>query len=636
MLYRASDTIAAEHPELADQIYSLDAYLHDRQGQLFRLGRAVDFLDMEPKALERLLELYEAHGVVESAKVWICSEDGEILEPNEDGALFCDVCDTAYQPDDCETEIAYRPRPGLPITLAPSAVPFTHGYALLIGVGAYRHICPLAKAITDARDLHEMLLQSGYPAARVVLLSDDQATKTAISDRLDWLARRASPDETVVIFFSGHGAQRIGGFEPGEYLCPVEADWYNLRATAISDAELTIALRAIRAGRVAVFLDACHAGGVGEPKDGTLQVKAGLSEEAYARLAEGRGRVIVASCRPDEVSWELAGMRNGLFTHYLLEGLRGAAADADGAVRIFNLFDYVSKQVPQHKPQHPLFKAETELNFALALAGGKPTPSPPKKPRGVEPVMMPSKDRIAEYRHLNLTDDQMELLRRLVERHHLGLLKDPFQIVKTNLGCVLVGSRGNDKYGEIEVKSMGDIDALIEQGLLCVGYGSKGTPNCSLRQSAFDAVGTGFEWPVEPEPVMMPSQDRATEYRYLDTPALQRLLKDVRRNLELLLQQAVAYGGERFAPLHVQNQLNAVRDDIPALESVLAERSSLNERQVRCLKYLSTNSQITRRRYSMMFGVESKRAYRELSEMVDKAIIRRIGKGRSVHYVLAS
>jgi len=265
----------------------------------------------------------------------------------------------------------------------------SQAYALLIGIAAYHHLRPLSKTTIDAQDLHGLLGQSDYPPPNLALLLDEQATKAAISDRLDWLARRAGPDDTVLIFFSGHGAQRIGGFEPGEYLCPAEADWYNLRATAISDEEFTTALRAIRAGRVAVFLDACHSGGVGEPKDAALRVKAGLSEAAYARLAEGRGRTIIASCRPDEVSWELPGMRNGLFTHYLLEGLHGKAADPDGTVGILDLFKYVSQQVPQRKPQHPLFKGEIELNFSITVRMKPSTPSAPPAPAPVEPVAPP-------------------------------------------------------------------------------------------------------------------------------------------------------------------------------------------------------------------------------------------------------
>jgi len=267
-----------------------------------------------------------------------------------------------------------------PATPQPSQENASAFYALLVGITAYHNLRPLSKTTTDAHDLRDLLAQSGYLDSNLGLLLDKQATKAAISDRLDWLARSAGPEDTVLVFFSGHGAQRIGGFEPGEYLCPIEADWYDLRATAISDEELTTALRAIPAGRIAVFLDACHSGGVGEPKDAALQVKPGLSESAYARLAQGRGRAVIASCRPDEVSWELPDMRNGLFTHYLLEGLRGAAAKPDGSVGILDLFTYVSEQVPQHKLQHPLFKGEIELNFAITVRqtpSALPVPPPP-------------------------------------------------------------------------------------------------------------------------------------------------------------------------------------------------------------------------------------------------------------------
>jgi len=262
-----------------------------------------------------------------------------------------------------------------PATPQPSQENTDAFYALLVGITAYHNLRPLSKTTRDARDLRDLLAQNGYPASNLGLLLDDQATKGAISDGLDWLARHAGPDDTVIVFFSGHGAQRIGGFEPGEYLCPVEADWYNLRGSAISNEELTTALRAIRAGRVVVFLDACHSGGVGQPKDAALTIKAGLSEATYDRLAEGRGRAVIASCRPDEVSWELPDMRNGLFTHHLLEGLRGAAAEPDGSVGILDLFKYLSQHVPQHKPQHPLFKGEIELNFAIT-GGAKPPVAP--------------------------------------------------------------------------------------------------------------------------------------------------------------------------------------------------------------------------------------------------------------------
>lgn len=239
-------------------------------------------------------------------------------------------------------------------------------YALLIGIADYRHISPLAKTTNDARDFYEVLLENGYVRSQMTLLLDQSATKAAMNAELDQLARTAQPEDTVVIFFAGHGAQLIGGFSPGEYLCPVETTIHQVKETCISQVEFTTALRSIRAGRVVIFLDACHAGGVGEPKDLETHVKMGLSETAYNHL-QGKGRIIIASCKPDEVSWELPEMRNGLFTHHLLAGLRGRAARPDGTIWMSQLFGYVYEQVSQSNRQHPYQKSDAE-DFMIARA----------------------------------------------------------------------------------------------------------------------------------------------------------------------------------------------------------------------------------------------------------------------------
>ncbi len=244
---------------------------------------------------------------------------------------------------------------------------FKNSYALLIGIANYSYINHLNKTTIDAKDLHDTLAKNGYQSTNMRLLTDEQANKAAINNELNWLARSAGVDDTVVIFFSGHGMQQAGGFKPGEYLCPVEADLNNLESSCISSEEFTNALRSIRSNRVVVFLDACHSGGVGETKEAESGVKAGLSEQVFARLAKEQGRVIIGSCKADEVSWELSHMRNGLFTHYLLEGLRGSAAREDGSVPIMRLIDYVSEKVPQHRSQHPFIKSAAE-NFIVAVS----------------------------------------------------------------------------------------------------------------------------------------------------------------------------------------------------------------------------------------------------------------------------
>jgi hypothetical protein len=144
-----------------------------------------------------------------------------------------------------------------------------------------------------------------------------------------------------------------------------------LAQTAISGDEFTAALRAIPARKVVVVFDCCHAGGIGQPKDATLPGLKALPESYYETLKAGRGRVILASSRSDEASYVMSGATNSLFTQHLLAGLRGEVPSPGGVIRIFDLFHYLQPKVTSAQPsQHPIFKAEIEDNFPVALSLG--------------------------------------------------------------------------------------------------------------------------------------------------------------------------------------------------------------------------------------------------------------------------
>jgi len=255
---------------------------------------------------------------------------------------------------------------------------FKSGYALVIGIGDYEHLSTLPKAPIDAQELAQVLVQQcGYPQDHVALLLNAEATKPAINNKLQWLAEQTTEDNTVILFFSGHGARSIHPAAPGEYLCPVETTFEDIQGKAISSTEFSDALSKINARKVVVFFDACHSGGIGEIRDATRHLRLGLSEQHYECLAKGEGRVIIASCKANEVSWELDDMNNGLFTHYLLEGLRGKAAGAAGDIKITRLFGYTSDEMAAHikaineiRPnsiaQTPWINAKTE-DFVVAI-----------------------------------------------------------------------------------------------------------------------------------------------------------------------------------------------------------------------------------------------------------------------------
>jgi uncharacterized caspase-like protein len=256
---------------------------------------------------------------------------------------------------------------------------FANGRALVIGIANYHEVSSLHDAVVnDARDVASVLQARdlcGFPADHVQLLLDGDATLANVRAALANLAASARVEDTAVIYFSGHGAQFTEGNSVASALVPVDCTLTDLQGTTLVEAELSAALAAIRAKRLLVLIDACHAGGAGVLK-GKIKHEAqlGFDEKSLQRLATGTGRVIIASSRSSETSLVLSGSRNSVFTAQLLEALKGKArTTGDGLIRVFEVFNYVAEQVRGAVPgrQHPIFKAsDLEDNFPVALDRG--------------------------------------------------------------------------------------------------------------------------------------------------------------------------------------------------------------------------------------------------------------------------
>jgi len=230
----------------------------------------------------------------------------------------------------------------------------------------------------------------GGCTAQVHLLTREEATAANIHTTLTTLAESTNPESTVIIYFSGHGYRAKAPIGEAYYLLPYGYDVNRLSETAISGQEFTGKLRAILAQKLLVLLDCCHAGGVGDAKAPGLQLtKAPLPPEATSLLAEGSGRVLIASSQEDELSF--AGKPYSAFTLALIEALSGVGvAKKDGYVRVADVALHARQVVPgrTNDRQHPILHFEHADNFVLAYYAGGDT-QPKGLPFDIEPEIEP-------------------------------------------------------------------------------------------------------------------------------------------------------------------------------------------------------------------------------------------------------
>ena len=253
---------------------------------------------------------------------------------------------------------------------------FSHGYALLIGIGGP----DLPNTIDDARHLGSILIdpeRCGYQKEHVTVLLDGSATRQSILDALADLSRIEDPEATVIVFFSGHGYRVTASLGEAYFLLPHGADLKQLSKTAIRGDEFTRSLAAIPAQKLLVLLDCCHAGGfTNEPNQDLQLAKSPLPPEARQVFEQGKGKVLIASSREDELSF--GGKPFSAFTLSLMESLGGLDVSIkDGFVRVTDLALHASRVVPSRTGdrQHPTLVFHEADSFVIAYyAGGAMQP----------------------------------------------------------------------------------------------------------------------------------------------------------------------------------------------------------------------------------------------------------------------
>ena len=247
-------------------------------------------------------------------------------------------------------------------------------YAVIIAIANYQDPrLNLKYTVKDAQGIYDVLTDpkfGGVPKDHIQLLLDQEATTRNIKNKLGtWLPRQAKEEDTVMIYYSGHGAPE----EDRTYWVTYDADVNDLYSSALGNNEIHEMLNAIKSERVVTFLDSCYSAATVVRTNNTRSLPTEIPFENFA----GKGRLVISASDGKQFSLELAEYGHGVFTYYLLKGLKGeadgkAGGPPDGVIDVDEIWNYVKYQVTETarkagNSQTPVFQGAITAGIPLTF-----------------------------------------------------------------------------------------------------------------------------------------------------------------------------------------------------------------------------------------------------------------------------
>ncbi|MBN2104235.1 caspase family protein [bacterium] len=211
-------------------------------------------------------------------------------------------------------------------------------FLIMIGIDRYHHweYQDLKTASHDAVGLAQFFGAQEkrlYETVYVDTLINENATPENIK-----LAFQELPDmyaeDVIIIFMSGHG---VHGSDGKYYFCTSESNPSNLMKSALSWADFEKFLIQLDAGKILLLLDTCHSGDILNRVPG----------DRFAEHISKHTAIVFTSCKGAETSFEDPELGHGLFTHVILDGLKGKAdLKPDDLITMSELKTYVELNLP--------------------------------------------------------------------------------------------------------------------------------------------------------------------------------------------------------------------------------------------------------------------------------------------------
>ncbi len=255
-------------------------------------------------------------------------------------------------------------------------------WAVIIGISNYEdsRIPPLRFAAADAKAFYDWSVSTKggkYPPSQVLLLTDQEATYKNMKNALFTWLKQPLEEDIVTIYFAGHGSPDSPDSTDNLFLLPYDTQYDDIASSGFPMWDIQTALkRFIKAKKVVIIADACHAGGVGQTFDIAMRSNRGISINAISTGLQnlsnvGDGVCVISASDDKQFSQENQkwGGGHGVFTYFLLKGLNGEADyDKDNHVSLGELIPYLSQQVRRatNSAQCPVVSGKFDPALSIA------------------------------------------------------------------------------------------------------------------------------------------------------------------------------------------------------------------------------------------------------------------------------
>ena len=215
--------------------------------------------------------------------------------------------------------------------------------AVVFGIENYKKVPGVSFAKRDAmyiKKYFENVL--GIPNNRIYFKTDSDVTLAEFNLAFGgWLKRRLNKNTNVFIYYAGHGAPDLK--QNKAYLIPYDGNPNYAADTGFEMDKLYEQVSDLGAASVTVFLDACFTGA-----NRNNEMLLADARPVFMEVdATATGNVTVFSAAGGkEISSAWPEKKHGLFSYYLMKGMRGDADEnKDNKITVGELGDYVRQNV---------------------------------------------------------------------------------------------------------------------------------------------------------------------------------------------------------------------------------------------------------------------------------------------------